>query len=294
MRVITTTPHQLSEAVKVAEAWEGYIKTKYGTNKSDKETAAFRDYEAADEEQPLVAAFYKENHEKQTLEHVLQKKALYGQLNHAEMGIWEALELLNTLVDESDPDTQMSQIVHSLQSAEAARKDGQPRWMILTALIHDLGKYLFFLGEPQWTVVGDTFPVGCQFSKKIVYSKYLKANADYNDPVYSTKYGIYSPHCGLDQVHLSYGHDEYFYQVCKAYLPPQALYIIRHHSFYSCHTDGEYAWLLNAHDIEMMRWVKIFNQYDLYSKAEDEPNIISLKPYYKELIEEFFPDKIKW
>lgn len=152
MRVLTTTPNQLSEAVKVAEAWEGYIKTKYGTNKSDKETGAFRDYEAADEEQPLVAAFYKENHEKQTLEHVLQKKALYGQLNHAEMGIWEALELLNTLVDESDPDTQMSQIVHSLQSAEAARKDGQPRWMILTALIHDLGKYLFFLGEPQWTV----------------------------------------------------------------------------------------------------------------------------------------------
>lgn len=149
MRVLS---NQLSEAVKVTEAWEGFIKTKYGKNKSTKETSAFRDYQVADEEQPLVAAFYKENHEKQCLNHVLEKKKLYGALDHGEMGIWEALELLNTLVDESDPDTQMTQIVHSLQSAEAARRDNQPRWMILTALIHDLGKYLFFLGESQWTV----------------------------------------------------------------------------------------------------------------------------------------------
>lgn len=41
-----------------------------------------------------------------------------------------------------------------MQSAEAARRDQQPRWMILTALIHDLGKILFFYGEPQWAVVG--------------------------------------------------------------------------------------------------------------------------------------------
>jgi inositol oxygenase len=68
------------------------------------------------------------------------------------MGIWQAMEKLNELVDESDPDTSLSQIAHLLQSAEAARRDGQTRWMILTCLIHDLGKYLFFLGEPQWTV----------------------------------------------------------------------------------------------------------------------------------------------
>ena len=151
MRVINTT--RLSEAAKITDAWEGFIKTKYGgENKSNKETKDFRDYQVADEEQPMVAEFYRENHAKQTLGHVLDRKKLYGGLTHGEMGIWEALELLNTLVDESDPDTQMTQIVHSLQSAEAARRDNQPRWMILTALIHDLGKYLFFLGEPQWTV----------------------------------------------------------------------------------------------------------------------------------------------
>ncbi|KAI8638906.1 inositol oxygenase, partial [Parasitella parasitica] len=285
---------QLTEAVKVAEAWEGFVKTKYASKSSTKESSAFRDYQVADEEQPLVAALYKENHAKQSLEHVLSKKKLYEGLTHGKMSIWEALELMNTLVDESDPDTQLSQIAHSLQSAEAARKDNQPRWMILTALIHDLGKYLFFLGEPQWTVVGDTFPVGCAFSDKIVYSHYLKENPDYNNPVYSTKYGIYSPHCGLDNVHLSYGHDEYLYHVVKDYLPAEAAYIIRYHSFYSCHTGGEYSWLLNEHDVEMMKWVKIFNQYDLYSKAEDEPHVDLLKPFYTELINDFFPEKIRW
>lgn len=80
----------------------------------------------------------------------------------AQMTIWEAMEKLNTLIDESDPDTSLSQIEHLLQAAEAMKRDGKPRWMQLTGLIHDLGKLLFFYGaEGQWDVVGDTFPVGC-------------------------------------------------------------------------------------------------------------------------------------
>ena len=47
--------------------------------------------------------------------------------------IWEAAEFLNTLVDDSDPDTDLTQIEHLLQTSEAIRKDGQPRWMVLTA-----------------------------------------------------------------------------------------------------------------------------------------------------------------
>lgn len=78
------------------------------------------------------------------------------------MTIWEAMEKLNTLIDESDPDTSLSQIQHLLQAAEAMRRDGKPRWMQLTGLVHDLGKLLFFYGaEAQWDVVGDTFPIGC-------------------------------------------------------------------------------------------------------------------------------------
>lgn len=82
--------------------------------------------------------------------------------------------MLDTLVDESDPDTDATQIDHLLQTAEAMRKDKKPDWMIITGLVHDLGKLLFFYGsDGQWDVVGDTFVVGCEIPKdKIVVSTF--------------------------------------------------------------------------------------------------------------------------
>jgi inositol oxygenase len=142
--------------------------------------------------------------------------------------------------------------------------------------------------------VGDTFPVGCAFSDQIVYPQYFAGNPDIHDAKLSSKYGIYSANCGLDKVHMSFGHDEYLYHVCKPYLPTEALFIIRYHSFYSAHTSGSYDWLMNNQDVENMKWVKTFNQYDLYSKADDEPDVEELKPYYQELIAEYFPDTIAW
>jgi inositol oxygenase len=122
-------------------------------SKAKKPPTEFRDYTKADTTQPTISEFYRQNHLHQTLDHVLAQKAKYCDHRTTPMGIWQVLEILDQFVDESDPDTEMSQIMHSLQSAEAARKDGQPRWMILTALIHDIGKWLAVCGEPQWTVI---------------------------------------------------------------------------------------------------------------------------------------------
>jgi len=129
----------------------------------------------------------------------------------------------------------LSQIEHLLQSAEAIRRDNKPRWMQLTGLIHDLGKLLFFYGaDGQWDVVGDTFPVGCAFSPAIIYPDTFKGNPDYGHPIYGTEKGIYSKGCGMDNVMLSWGHDEYLYHVVKSQstLPKEALAMIRYHSFY--------------------------------------------------------------
>ena len=145
---------------------------------------------------------------------------------HARMGIWQAMEMLNTLVDESDPDTSVGQIEHLLQTAEAIRRDGKPDWMQLTGLIHDLGKLLCFFGaEGQWDVVGDTFVVGCKFSDKIIYPETCKANPDYNDEKLMTENGIYEPGCGMDNVMLSWGHDEYMWHVCKNQSSCGSLYL---------------------------------------------------------------------
>ena len=208
------------------------------------------------------------------------------------MSVFEALEFLNTLVDDSDPDIELDQLQHLLQTSEAIRQDGHEDWFVLTGLLHDLGKVLCLFGEPQWAVVGDTFPVGCQFSDRIVYSEFFDANPDVQDKRYNTRLGVYEENCGLRNVFMSWGHDEYLYHIMKDYLPEPALYMIRYHSFYAWHREGEYDWLCDDHDREMLPWVKKFNPYDLYSKCPSPPNWAELRPYYTELIEKFLPAQL--
>ena len=59
----------------------------------------------------------------QTAEFVLQKKQEYFPLRHKKMGIWEAFRLLDTLVDENDPNLSLPQSYRSFQTAEALRKN---------------------------------------------------------------------------------------------------------------------------------------------------------------------------
>lgn len=208
------------------------------------------------------------------------------------LGVWQACEKLDELVDDSDPDMELTQIEHLLQTAESIRRDGREEWFILTGLVHDLGKLLCLFGEPQWAVVGDTFPLGCQFSDKIVHSEFFKANPDPNVSRFQSPLGIYEKGVGLSKVVMSWGHDEYMYQVCKAHLPDEALYMIRYHSFYAAHQDREYGDLMDDQDRAMFPWVREFQSYDLYSKADVQPDVEALKPYYVDLISRYFPEAV--
>ncbi len=69
---------------------------------------------------------------------------------------------------------------------------------------------------------------------------------------------------------------------------------------------------MNDYDRQMMKWVCAFNPYgelkstdlpeqhwfdvvvDLYSKADKEPSVEELRPYYLNLIAKYFPDKIQF
>ena len=133
-----------------------------------------------------------EQHAKQTVAFNIRARVAFRSTTRARMSIWAAMEMLNTLQDDSDPDTELSQIEHLLQTAEAMRRDGKPDWMQVVGLTHDLGKLLHFFGsEGQWDVVGDTFVVGCKFDERIIYPGTFEANPDSKDPVYSTKNGVY-------------------------------------------------------------------------------------------------------
>src|SRR6201985_748505 len=203
----TITPEKPMEHL---DDWDDFVAGRYKEGKAEEE---FRNYDASANHG--VAEFYRLNHANQTLDFVLQKEKEFLGLNRGKKSIWEAADYLNTLVDDSDPDTDLTQIEHLLQTSEAIRKDGHPRWMVLTGLIHDLGKVLCLYGEPQWAVVGDTFPVGCAWSNDIVFPEFLEDNADRAVADYQTACGIYEPGCGLDQVLMTWGHDEYLYHVVR-------------------------------------------------------------------------------
>ncbi|KAI8544537.1 hypothetical protein RHMOL_Rhmol08G0305000 [Rhododendron molle] len=252
----------------------------------------FRDYDAESVRQEGVENFYRVNHINQTFDFVKRMREEYGKVDKVEMSIWECCELLNEVVDESDPDLDEPQIEHLLQTAEAIRKDyPNEDWLHLTALIHDLGKVLLLpsFGElPQWAVVGDTFPVGCAFDESIVHHKYFTQNEDYNNAAYNTKCGVYSEGCGLNNVMMSWGHDDYMYLVAKennATLPSAALFIVRYHSFYALHKSGAYKHLMNEEDNENLKWLQVFNKYDLYSKSKVRVDVEKVKPYYLSLIQ---------
>ncbi|MXV16399.1 inositol oxygenase family protein [Hufsiella ginkgonis] len=277
------------------DEWEDDVLLRYpepGAIAAAKTTEEYRNYD--DPARDTVREFYRLNHTFQTYDFVQQKRAEYLAFTRGEKTVWEAFGFLNQLVDDSDPDTDLDQFQHLLQTAEAIRADGHPDWMVLTGLMHDMGKVLCLFGEPQWAVVGDTFPVGCAYSDKIVYPEFFSANPDFDDPRFNTRLGIYQEGCGLRNVTMSWGHDEYVYQMLKDHLPEEGLYMLRYHSFYAWHREGEYGYLLDDHDRKMLRWVNLFNPYDLYSKNPVAPNWNELRPYYEALVEKYLPARLKF
>jgi len=292
----TATPGQSeNNPLTSIDVWEEDVLERYPDPKSiakNKATEDYRNYETPARDS--VKEFYRLNHTYQDYEFVVKKKADFLQFNRKEMPVWDAFQFLNQLVDDSDPDTDLDQFQHLLQTSEAIRQDGHPDWMVLTGLLHDMGKVLCLFGEPQWAVVGDTFPVGCAFSDKIVYPEFFVNNPDHANERYNTKYGVYEPNCGLKNVQLSWGHDEYVYHMAKDFIPEEGLYMLRYHSFYSQHREHAYDHLMDAHDHEMFKWVDLFNPYDLYSKSPEPPDWNKLKPYYEELVAKYLPSTLKF
>lgn len=266
----------------------------------------FRNYVDSNRED-MVRKTYTEMHTNQTVEYGRKQRERHLAFKKCLMTVWDMGHYLDNIHDESDPDTDMSQLAHALQTAETCRKaypGEEYDWMHVCAFIHDFGKILLvddddlnLSPDPQWAVVGDNYPVGCAYSDKIVYPDTFTKCPDLNDERYNTKLGMYKEGCGLKNVQMSWGHDEYIYQIAKRYstIPEEGLYMLRYHSFYPWHDQGAYMYLCDEKDKEMLKWVQIFNKFDLYSKTKDVPVFSELAPYYKAKIEKYFgKDPIWW
>ena len=261
------------------------------------DTKTFRNYEAVDVK-AAVKEHYRKMRKNQTYDYVQRMHKKYLQFDKP-MDLWEAMGHLNDLIDVSDPDLDLPNVQHLIQSAEAIRADNRPDWMQLTGLIHDLGKVMFLWGsdedgtsqDEQWGTVGDVFVVGCELPDTCVYPEFNTLNADMHDARYNTPTGIYEKACGLDSLHLAWGHDEYLFQVLSNHkantLPAEAMVMIRYHSFYPWHTGGSYKSLLNDTDAKYLELIKDFNKYDLYTKSQKIYELDEVRDYYQPIAEKY-------
>jgi inositol oxygenase len=239
---------------------------------------------------------YCDMYQYQTLPYVIKKQAEYTNLNNSEMTINTALTLLDSFIDPSDPDVDVANSVHAYQTAERIRKKyPNNKELQVVGLIHDLGKVLFSYGEPNWAVVGDTFVLGCEYPTSMVYYEDMKKQYQSSS---HTGYGIYEVGCGLDNLTISFGHDEYLYQVLcgnsNHRITRRYMDVIRYHSLYPWHTGGAYKEFMVPMDEKILQDVNEFNSFDLYSKEDSVEITPAIKQYYNTLLDRFFFGKLRW
>ncbi len=241
--------------------------------------------------------FYAEMHKKVDLDYTLKMRKKYSKYDNCKMTIKKALSMMDDFIDPSDPDLDVPNSIHAYQTAERIRERyPEDKELQIAGLIHDLGKVLFSYGERSYNVVGDTYVLGCKFPETIVYYETMKLNPDYHK--YDEKC-IYKKNCGLENLVISFGHDEYLYGVLKHNkdlhkMTDRTMNMIRYHSLYPWHTGGSYDDFMQKGDEFILKDVLEFNSFDLYSKEDPIEIDQEVKDYYDKLLDEYFLGEMEW
>jgi len=90
------------------------------------EEKVFRNYEAPDIS-AAVKEHYRKMRKRQTVDYVQSMHKKYLKFDKP-LDLWEAMRHLNSLIDVSDPDLDLPNVQHLIQSAEAIRAEGRPDW----------------------------------------------------------------------------------------------------------------------------------------------------------------------
>lgn len=159
------------------------------TSQLEKPTQQLRDYVRNEKER--VTNHYRDMRIFQTQEFCERMEKKFKPLDKSRMTLREAFTALGDYVDASDPDMDLPNILHAFQSAEKARKNGEPDWLQLTLLLHDIGKIMFLWGSEedgmsgkasgkQFALGGDTWVMGHPIPNNVVFSEFNVLNKDYN------------------------------------------------------------------------------------------------------------------
>lgn len=257
--------------------------------------------------------FLRLNHARQTLDFAKRQASLFAELDKGEMGIWQALSMLNELREYEAPlmnpdDESVAGLglrEHALQTAELCRlRYPHLDWLHLVGLIHSLGKLLAhprFGAQPQWAVCGESFPLGCRFASQISSSQFFSVNPDRRRRLYNTPCGMYQARCGLQNVYMSWGGPEYLYLVLllnQTTLPPEAMAIIRYQKFASLTHSTAYHHLLSPEDTRSLPLLAEFQQLSRFRRVAMPDGVLqgdALVKYYSGLIAKYIgEDNLFW
>jgi inositol oxygenase len=200
-------------------------------------------------------------HQQQTRADVAALQAKYAAPVFGPVRVWDLVVQQAQCIDPVDRNLFLaSQEVHVLQILDGMDHDGitDPD-LVLTALIHDIGKLLLLTREDPANVVCTNSPIG-----------------EYNDG------------CGFDQCVFQWNHDELGYSRFKDLVPDHVAWLLRYHSVET----ERWLHLMDERDrVYNERYFTVFRRYDQGTKS---PYAIPRHRLvdYRDVIEEAFPSPI--
>jgi inositol oxygenase len=204
-----------------------------------------------------------DRHGAQTTADVERLRAKYAEPVFGEMRVWDLVVQQARCIDSSDSGLFLaSQEVHVLQMLDGMDRDGvtDPD-LVLSAIIHDVGKLLLLTGEDPANVTGTNEPIGA-----------------------------YDDGCGLDNCVFQWNHDEFGYSGFKDYVPDHVAWLLRYHSI----DPARWFHLMDERDRDYNeRYFSPFRAYDQGSKSPYRVPVHRLEDFH-DLIEAAFPDPIRF
>jgi len=89
-----------------------------------------------------IELFYYNNHTNMTVDYVLNQRKTICKLEKAKMTLWDALMLLNDIIDDSDPDTSATQLIHAIQTAEVCIISYHNSLFVINLFNRDVESYI--------------------------------------------------------------------------------------------------------------------------------------------------------
>ncbi len=203
-------------------------------------------------------------HWNQSKEKALELRAKYESPIFGTVRVWDLIEMLGQVIDSGDRTLYTtSQLIHVLQILDQMKRDGitDPD-LILSGLIHDVGKVAVLAGEAPEHVFGG-----------------------HHRPISPDETDI-----GLDNCLFQWDHGELAYTRFKDHVPDHVAWLIRYHMI----VEADCRPYMDDRDrLYTEKYLRPFVKYDVHSKSPFYVPTVALAEY-RDLIEAAFPKPISF